>query len=74
MALEKSPVEEEPEVPSIAVINYETVPSEKGYYHGFHLFLNFNKYYGVDMKEDQEDLDPDYDEKDMEDVRLVNAI
>ena len=40
--LEKSPMEEEPKVPRIAVIPDETVMSEKVCYNGVHVLLNFN--------------------------------
>ena len=41
--VEKSPIEEEPEVPTITEIPEEQVTSEKGYYHGVYVILNFNK-------------------------------
>ena len=47
---EKSPVEKEPEATTIPVIPDETVPSEKGYYHGVHVVLYFYKEDGVDSK------------------------
>ena len=53
--VENSPVEEEPEVPSIDEKPDETVHSEKGYYHGVFVLLNFNKEDGVNMKEDKSD-------------------
>ena len=46
--IEKSPVEDEHDVPTIPVIPDETVPLEKGYYHGVHVVLNFHKDDGVD--------------------------
>ena len=68
--VEKSPVEEEPKVPTITDIPDETVPLEKGYYHGVHEVIYFHKEGGVDRKEEQADVDPDTDEEDMEDVKL----
>ena len=46
--------------------------SEKGYYHGVFVFLNFNNQYGVNRKEQQADVNPDPDEEDMEYVILDN--
>ena len=45
-------MEEEPEVPTIPEIPDETVPSEKGFYHGVYVMLHFNKGDGVDRKEE----------------------
>ena len=39
----------------------ETVPLEKGHYHGIHMLLNLNKEDGVDRKEYQADVEPDPD-------------
>ena len=44
-------MEEEPEVPTIPEIPDETVPLEKGFYHGVYVMLHFNKEGGVDRKE-----------------------
>ena len=41
--VEKSPVEEESEVPTIPDIPKEQVTSEKGYYHGVYVIIHFNK-------------------------------
>ena len=70
MIVEKSPIEEEPEVPTIPEIPEEQVTSEKGYYHGVYVILNFNKEEGVDRKEEQEDAEQNLDGEDMEDVKL----
>ena len=45
-------MEEEPEVPTITDIPDETVPLEKGYYHGVHEVIYFHKEGGVDRKEE----------------------
>ena len=55
MIVEKSPVEEEPEVPTITEITDDKFPSDKGYYHSVHVVLHFHKGGYVDM-------DPDPDE------------
>ena len=44
-------MKEEPDVPKIPVIPDETFPSEKGYYHDFHLVIHFHKEDGVDRRE-----------------------
>ena len=59
-------------MPTIPVIPDETVPSDKGYYHGVHGVLNFLKDGGFDRKEDNADVEPDPDEEGMEDVRSDN--
>ena len=41
--VEKIPVEEESEVPTIPDIPKEQVTSEKGYYHGVYVIIHFNK-------------------------------
>ena len=46
-------VEEEPDVTTIPEIPEEQVNSEKGYYHGVYVIINFNKEDGVDRKEDK---------------------
>ena len=51
--LEKIMVEEEPDVTTIPEIPEEHVNSEKGYYHGVYVIINFNKEDGVDRKEDK---------------------
>ena len=66
----KSPVEEEPKVPMLAVIPDDTVPLEKGYYHGVHVLIYFDKENGIDSKENQADVDPYPDEEGMKDVTL----
>ena len=43
--------------------------SEKVYYHGVHVVLNFHKDYVVYIKDDQADVDPYHDVEDMEYVR-----
>ena len=53
MIVEKSPVEEEPEVLTIPVIPDETVTSEKGYYHGIHVVLHFHKEDDIYRKDEQ---------------------
>ena len=55
-------MEEETKGPMIPVISYETVPSENGYYYGVHGVLHFHKEYGVDRKEDREEVYPYPDE------------
>ena len=70
MTLEKITVDEETDVLTIYVIPYETVPLQKGYYHGLHVLLHFNKKDGIDRKEDHEDTDPDTEEEEMEYLRL----
>ena len=54
----------------ISLIPYETVPLEKGYYHGVHGLINFNKEGGVDRKYYQADVEPDPGEYYMECVIL----
>ena len=68
--VEKSPVEEEPEAPTITEIHNETFLMNKGYYHGFHVVLHFHKEGGFHRKEDQADVYLYPDEEDMEDVKL----
>ena len=46
--VEKSPVGEEPKVPTIPDIPEDKVTSDKGYYHGVYVLLYFNKDGGVD--------------------------
>ena len=46
------------------------VPLEKGYYHGVHVLLHFNKEGGVDSKEEQADVYLYPDEEDTENVIL----
>ena len=70
VTVEKSSVNEESKVPTIAVIPDEKVYPEKVFYHGVHVLLNFNKNDGVNMKEEQADIDPYTDAEEMEDVRL----
>ena len=70
MLVEKSPVEEEPEVPMISEIPEEQVTSEKGYYHGVYVIMHFNNPYGVGSKKEQSDLEKDPDEEQMEDVKI----
>ena len=70
VTVEKRPVHEEPEVPTIDVIPDEKVYPEKVFYHGVHILLHFNKDDGVNRKEDQADIDPYADAEEMEDVRL----
>ena len=43
MIVEKSLVEEKPEVPTIPEIPEEQVTLEEGYYHGVYVILHFNK-------------------------------
>ena len=70
MILEKSPVEEEPEMPTIPEIPEEQVTLEKGYYCCVCVILYFNEEGGVDRKEDQVDVKQDPDEEDMEYLKL----
>ena len=53
MIVEKSLVEEKPEVPTIPEIPEEQVTWEEGYYHSVYVILHFNKEVDVDSKEDQ---------------------
>ena len=55
--VEKIPVEEEPKVTTIPDIPDDTVPSEKGYYHGVYDMLHFNKYNSIYRKKEQADVD-----------------
>ena len=48
VVVEKSPVGEEPKVPTIPDIPEDKVTSDKGYYHGVYVLLYFNKDGGVD--------------------------
>ena len=50
VVLEKRPMEEGPDVLRITLITYDTVTSEKGYYHGVHVVLYFQKEDGVNGK------------------------
>ena len=43
-------MEEETKGPMIPVISNETVPSEKGCYHGVHVVIYFHKKDGVERK------------------------
>ena len=63
--LDKSPVDEETKVITIAVIPDETVPLENGYYNGAHVLLSFNKKVGIDRNYDQAEMDTDPDKDDM---------
>ena len=63
-------MEEKPEVPIISEIPEEKLTSEKGYYHGVYVILNFNKEGSVDSEEEQEDAEQNLDGEDMEDVKL----
>ena len=49
--LEKIPMTNEYEVPTISGIPDETIDLEKGYYHGLYVLLKFQKEFGVDKKE-----------------------
>ena len=51
--VERIPVEKEPKVSTIPEIPDKKFPSEKGYYHGIHVVINFHKKDGVDSREDQ---------------------
>ena len=46
-------MEKEPKVSTIPEIPDKKFPSEKGYYHGIHVVINFHKKDGVDSREDQ---------------------
>ena len=70
LVLEKIPVEEEPDVPTITEIPDEKVTLKKGYYHGVYDILHFNKEDGVDKREDKADAEQDHDEEEMEYVEL----
>ena len=48
----------------------ETVPLEKGYYHGVHVLIHFNKYNCGASKEEQSYVEPDPDWEEMKDIRL----
>ena len=70
--VEKRSVDVEPEVPTISVIPYGTVDFYKEFYYGVYVMQIFMKDHGVVRKEDQEEMDPYPDEKEMEDVRISN--
>ena len=72
--LEKTPMNEEAEVPMISVIPDESVNLEKGYYNSVYVMLNFNKEGCVDNKEEQADMDLYPDEEEMEDVKLDDKV
>ena len=50
MILEKVLIEKELEVPKIPEIPDDTVPSEKGYYHGVYIILHFSNEGSSDRK------------------------
>ena len=68
--LEKIPVEKEPEVSGIAEILEEKFESEKGYYHCVYVMLWFKKEVGVDIMEDQADVEDDPDKEEMDDFNI----
>ena len=68
--VEKIPVEEEPEVSTIPEIPEDQVEKEKGYYHCVYVMLQFKKEVGVDIKEEQADVEDDPDEEEMDDVNI----
>ena len=70
VTVERSPMTKESKVPSIDEEPGETVPSEKRYYCGVFVLLNFHKEDGVGRKEEQVDVGPDPNEEEIEDVRL----
>ena len=70
MRVDKRPVEEEPEVPTITEIPEEKVPLEKGYYHVVYFMLHLNKEKGFERKEEQADVYQYSDEEEIEDVKL----
>ena len=51
VTLDRIPMDEEAEVPTIPKKPEEKVYLEKGYYHGVYLSLDFNKEDGVNTKE-----------------------
>ena len=67
--VEKIPEEKEPEVFKNPEIPEEQVKMEKGYYHGIYVMLQFKKDVGVEIMEEQADVEDDPDEEDMEDVK-----
>ena len=68
--VEKIPEEKEPEVSEISDITEEQVESEKGYYCCVYFMLWFKKEVGVDIKDDQADMEDDPNEEEMDDVNL----
>ena len=58
MTVEKHPVDEESEVPTIDVIPANTIDSEKIFYHGVYV-MKHTKDDCVNRKDDQVDMDPD---------------
>ena len=50
-------------MPTIPEMLDETVPSEKGYYHGVYVMPHFNREDIVDIKEEKVDMEPDPDEE-----------
>ena len=62
MIVENIPVEEEPEVSTIPEIPEDQVELEKGYYRCVYVTLWFKEGVGVDIKEEQADVDDDHDE------------
>ena len=68
--LEKSLVEEEPKVTKNTQIPEEKFTQEKGYYHSVYVIIYINNQVGVDMKQQQADVEDDPDEQEMEDMKL----
>ena len=48
---------------TIPEITEEKVTSEKGYYHSVYVILYFNKYDGVERKEEKEDAEHNIDKE-----------
>ena len=69
VAVEKIPMNKEPEVLKIYVIHDNTVDFEKELYHAVYVMNNFMKKDGVDRKEEHSYMDTYPDKEDMEDVR-----
>ena len=74
MTLERIPVTEEDEVPTIYEIPDETIDLEKGYYHGVYILLQCNKQDVVDTNQDQIEMEANTQEYYMEYATLGSEI